>query len=227
MPVKKGNFVTINYVCKAKETGEVIDSTMEMEGHHEKGEERIPEPLLVVVGEGWVPKGLDEALEGSEVSRRIEVEVYPDKGYGERDKSKVRLFPLRRFTREGVNPVPGMRIQVDGKPATVRAVGAGRVQIDFNHPLAGKTLLYEVTVEKILRTRAEKVKASIHRRLPNLDLDKVGLKVSQSEVTVELPEEVFLTEGLQLAKKQIASEVQRYIPGIVGISFIERFKKSK
>lgn len=222
MPVSKGSFVLVNYVCKVKETGEIVDSTTG-EGHSHE-EEHIHEPLLVVVGEGWIPRGLDEALEGAEVGKKFEVEVPPDKGFGERDQSKVRLLPLRRFTREGVNPVPGMQVQVNGRPAIVRSVGAGRVQVDFNHPLAGKTLLYEVTVEKILRTRAEKVKALIHRRLPSIELEKIGLKVTPREVTIELPEESFFIEGLQLAKRQIASEIQKYISGIAGVSFIERFK---
>jgi peptidylprolyl isomerase len=222
---KKGDFILVNYVCRVKETGEIVESTMG-EGHpHE--EEHPHEPLLVVVGEGWVPKGLDEALEGVEVGQRLEVEVPPGKGFGERDLSKVRLLPLRRFTREGVNPTPGMQVEVNGRPAIVRSVGAGRVQVDFNHPLAGKTLLYEVTVEKALRTRAEKVKALIHRRLPSVDLEKLGLKITPKEVAVELPEESFFLEGLQLAKRQISSDIQKYIPGIVETSFIERFKAAE
>lgn len=226
MPVSKGSFILIDYICKVKETGEIVDSTTG-ESHSHEGEGHVHEPLLVVVGEGWVPKGLDEALEGAEVGKRFEVEVPPDKGFGERDQSKVRLLPLRRFTREGVNPVPGMQVQVNGRPAIVRSVGAGRVQVDFNHPLAGKTLIYEVTVEKALRTRAEKVKALIHRRLPSIDLEKMGLKVTAKEVVIELPEESFFIEGLQLAKRQIASEIQKYIPGIVEVSFIERFKRAE
>lgn len=224
MATKKGDFILVNYVCRVKETGEIVESTMG-EGHPH--EEHPHEPLLVVVGEGWVPKGLDEALEGVEVGQRLEVEVPPSKGFGERDLSKVRLLPLRRFTREGVNPTPGMQVEVNGRPAIVRSVGAGRVQVDFNHPLAGKTLLYEVTVEKALRTRAEKVKALIHRRLPSVDLEKLGLKITPKEVAVELPEESFFLEGLQLAKRQISSDIQKYIPGIVETSFIERFKAAE
>ena len=135
MPVKKGDFITVNYVCKAKETGDVVDSTVEMEEHHHLEDEEHPhEPLLVVVGEEWIPKGLDEALTGAEMGKKFEVEVSSDKGYGKRDQSKVRLIPLRRFRREKLNPAPGMQLQIDGKPATIRAVGAGRVQADFNHP---------------------------------------------------------------------------------------------
>ncbi len=227
MPVKKGDFITVNYVCKVKETGEVVDSTVEMEEHHHSEEEEHPhEPLLVVVGEGWIPKGLDEALTGVEIGKKFEVEVPSDKGYGERDQSKVRLIPLRRFRRDNLNPAPGMQLQIDGKPATIRAVGAGRVQADFNHPLAGKTLLYDVTVEKILRTSADKVKSLMHRRLPSVNLKRIGLKITPSEASIELPDETFLIEGLQMSKRQIASDVQKYFPKITEVSFIERFKRS-
>jgi peptidylprolyl isomerase len=228
LPIKKGDFVTVNYICKAKETEEIVDSTVEVEGYKpQEGEEQTYEPLLVVVGEGWIPKGLDDALDSAEAGKKFEVEVPPDKGYGERDKSKVRLLPLRRFRREKLNPIPGMQLQIDGRPATIRAVGAGRVQVDFNHPLAGKILVYEVTLTKLLSKKADKVKALMHRRLPTLNLEKVGLKVTPNEVSIELPEEVFLVEGLQLSKRQIASEIQKYIPNILEVSFIERVKKPK
>ena len=231
MPVKKGDFITLNYTCKMKETNEIVESTKEIKKQGlEKQEEKIYEPKLIVVGEeiipkGWVPKGLDESLEGTEPGKNYEVEVSAEKGYGERDQSKVRLYPLRRFTREGIRPAPGMQIQVDGRQATVRSVGAGRVQIDFNHPLAGKTLIYEATIEKLLKERVEKVKALIHRRVPNLKLDKLGLTVSQKSVAIEIPEDSFFIEGLQYAKRQIASEIQKYLQGTVEVSYIERFKK--
>ncbi len=231
MPVKKGDFITLNYTCKIKETNEIVESTKEIKKQGlEKQEEKIYEPKLVVVGEeiipkGWVPKGFDESLEGTETGKNFEIEVSSEKGYGERDQSKVRLYPLRRFTREGIRPAPGMQIQVDGRQATVRSVGAGRVQIDFNHPLAGKTLIYEATVEKLLKERAEKVKALIHRRLPNLKLDKLGLTVSQKSVAIEIPEDSFFIEDLQYAKRQIASEIQKYLPRTNEVSYVERFKK--
>ena len=69
MPVKKGDFITLNYTCKIKETNEIVESTKEIKKQSlEKQEEKIYEPKLVVVGEeiipkGWVPKGLDESLE--------------------------------------------------------------------------------------------------------------------------------------------------------------------
>jgi FKBP-type peptidyl-prolyl cis-trans isomerase 2 len=231
LPVKKGDFITLNYTCKIKETNEIVESTKEIKRQSlEKQEEKIYEPKLVVVGEeiipkGWVPKGLDESLEGTETGKNFKIEVSSEKGYGERDQSKVRLYPLRRFTREGIRPAPGMQIQVDGRQATVRSVGAGRVQIDFNHPLAGKTLIYEATVEKLLKERAEKVKALIHRRIPNLKLDKLGLTVSQKSVAIEIPEDSFFIEGLQYAKRQIASEIQKHLLGTIEVSYVERFKK--
>ena len=154
MPIKNGDFLLVNYALKVKETGETVGTTIETVAKEAKiyrGEERY-EPFFVVVGEGWVPKGLDEAFAGFDIGKATTIELPPEKAYGARDPKKVRLVPLRKFTAEGLTPVPGLQVNMDGKVAQVRAVGAGRVQVNYNHPFAGRTLVYDVTVEKIIET---------------------------------------------------------------------------
>ncbi|MEM3153736.1 MAG: peptidylprolyl isomerase, partial [Candidatus Bathyarchaeia archaeon] len=161
MALQKGDFILLDYMAKVKETGEVFDTTIEEIAKRERlyKEGEIYEPKLVVVGEGWVLKALDESLANMEIGKTETVEIPPEKAFGARDPEKVRRVPLRHLTAKGITPTLGMRLEYDGKMATVRAIGAGRVLLDFNPPLAGKTLVYEVTVKKKLETPEEKIAA--------------------------------------------------------------------
>ena len=227
MPLKNGDFILANYTLRVKETGETVGTTLETVAKEAKlyhGEERY-EPFFIVVGEGWVPKGLDEALTGLEIGKASTVELPPDKGYGVRDPKKVRLVPLRKFTAEGMAPVPGLQVNIDGKTAQVRSVGAGRVQVDYNHPFAGKTLIYNLTVEKIVELEDEKVRYLIHKRIPSVGPEKFNVKLEQGKLEIEIPEEAFFLEGLQVEKRTVTADVEKYLPKVETIAFLEVFKK--
>jgi peptidylprolyl isomerase len=227
--VKKGDFILIDYVGKIKETGETFDTTIEDTAKTERiyRKDASYEPVLVVVGEGWVLKGLDEGLTDLEVEKPATIEVPPEKGFGLRDPNKVKLVPIRRFREQGVTPYPGLRVELEGKLALVRTVGAGRVQVDFNPPLAGKTLIYQVTLKKILEEIEEKIRALIHRRIQTVDSQKFGLKITENDTTIEVPEDAFFIDGLQYAKRGIAVDVQKFFPEIENVIFVESFKKKE
>jgi peptidylprolyl isomerase len=226
MALQKGDFVLLDYVAKVKETGEVFDATTEETAKKERlyKEGEIYEPKLVVIGEGWVLKALDESLTTLEISKTTSVEVPPDKAFGQRDPEKVRRVPLKHLTAKGVNPTIGMRVEYNDKAATVRAVGAGRVLLDFNLPLAGKTLVYEMTVQKKLETISEKIAALIHRRILAVEETKFKFTMRAKAVNIEMPEEAFYIEGIQVAKRGIATDIQRFFPKITTVKFAEAFK---
>lgn len=227
MPLKNGDFILVDYTLKVKETGETVGTTLESVAKEAKlyhGEERY-EPFFVVVGEGWVPKGLDESLTTFETGNAKTVELPPEKAYGVRDPKKVRLVPLRKFTADGMTPVPGSQVNIDGKVAQVRAVGAGRVQVDYNHPFAGKTLIYDVTVKKVIETDEDKVKNLLHKRLPSVEQQKFNVKITEGKLEAEIPEEAFFLEGLQVAKRTLTADVEKFFPTIHTVTFLENFKK--
>ena len=232
MPVKDGDFLLINYTCRIKETNEVINTTYEEvakqnalnKGEHEHD---VFEPQFVIIGEGRIPKGLEEGLKGSDLGKKIEIEVPPEKGYGDRDPSKMRLIPLRRFRRDGITPVPGIQVTVDNKPAFIRSVGAGRVQVDFNHPLAGKTLSYEVMPEKIIETDEEKVRELIHKHMPSIGKENFRIDVQGKDLNIEIPNEAFFIEGLQFIKRALTTDIWKFLPDFEKVLFMESFKKAK
>ena len=139
MSLQKGEFILIDYTAKVKETGEVFDTTNENVSRtahlHKEGE--VYEPKLVVVGEGWMLKPIDEAFSSMEIGKLSTVEITPDKGFGQRDPEKIKRVSVKQLYEKGVErPSIGARIEYGGKMATIRSIGAGRALLDFNPPLA-------------------------------------------------------------------------------------------
>jgi peptidylprolyl isomerase len=118
-----------------------------------------------------------------------------------------------------------LQVNVDGKTAQVRAVGAGRVQVDYNHPFAGRTLVYDATVEKIIESDDEKVRNLLHKRLAPVDQTKFTVTIEDGKLQVEIPEEAFFLEGLQVAKQTITADISKFFPKFETVTFIENFKK--
>ena len=225
MAFQKGDFILINYTAKVKETNEVFDTTVEEVAKKERlqKEGEIYEPKLIVIGEGWVLKPLDESFANMEAGKPSTVEISPEKAFGARDPEKVKQVHLKKLAEKGINPILGARIEFGGKNAIIRSVGAGRALLDFNPPLAGKTLVYEVTVNKKLETADEKFAAIIHRRIPVVEENKFKCTLNDKTLTVEMPEDTFYLEGVQIAKRGVAMDLQKFFPENT-IQFVETFK---
>ena len=229
MAVKQGDFLLVNYTLKVKESGETVDTTFDSvakDARIHQHEGAVFGPKFVVLGEGWLPKGLEESLVGLDPGANKTVELSPEKGFGARDPGKMRLVPLRRF-KDQEYPSPGKEIVIDGRPAVVRAVGAGRVQVDFNHPLAGRTLIYDVSIDKVLDDDNEKILNIISLRIPEVPKDKFVLGKNNGQLTIDVPEEAFYLRGLQVAKKEVTTDLQKYFPDIDTIAFQEVFKRTE
>jgi peptidylprolyl isomerase len=226
MTLQKGDFILIDYTAKIKETNEVFDTTKDevakKEHLHKEGE--INEPKLVVVGEGWVLKALDDALLAAEVGKETTVEIPQDKAFGPRDPEKIRRVPIKQLYAKEINPVIGARIEFQGKMATVRSIGAGRVLLDFNPALAGRTLIYEFTVTKQMDAQEDKIGALIHRRIPVVEEEKFKVAVKAKNLTIDMPEDTFYVEGIQIAKRGIAMDIQKFLPDLAETKFVETFK---
>ena len=190
--VEKGDVIKLRYTGRIKETGEIFDTTEEevAKGAGIYKENGVYGPVPIAVGAGHVIKGLDEQLEGLEVGKKYEIIVPPEKGFGKRDPKLIKVFTLGQLRRAGIYPIPGMPIELetsDGRKlkGKILTVSGGRVRIDFNHPYAGKHLVYEVEVVEKIEDPIEKVKAMIELRLPRVDANKVVIEVGEKEVTVD------------------------------------------
>ncbi len=197
--VQKGDVIRLNYTGKVKETGEIFDTTHE-EIAKQAGiyrEDGVYGPVPIAVGAGHVLKGLDEKLEGLEVGEKYELEIPPEKGFGKRDPKLIKTFTLGQFRRQGLYPFPGMPVEIETESGRklkgrVMTVSGGRVRVDFNHPYAGKHLVYNVEIIEKIEDPIEKVKALIELRMPKADKEKVIIEVGEKDVTVDFSQ--LLTE---------------------------------
>lgn len=220
--LQKGDFIKIDYTLTVKETGELIDTTIEEEAkkYNKYDENRKYAPELVILGEGWIPKGLEDALLEMEPNMERVIELAPEKAFGPRDINKIRTISLRKFKdRRGL--ATGARVEVDGKVGVVKSIGAGRVVIDFNPPLSGKTLIYSIRVLEKITSDREKVVELIRKRLPVAKVEEAFVEVSENKVKVRVPEEVLLAEGLQYMKRALFNDVVNYLSGIEEVVFEE------
>jgi len=226
--IEKGSLILIDYTAKVKDSDEIFETTVEENA--KKSNLYDPsikyEPRLVSIGEGWVLKGLDEILSAANLSDNLNVEIPPDKAFGMRDTNKVRMIPQRKFGDKADEIKAGDVVDIDDRRGFVRFIGSGRVQVDFNHRLAGKTLSYNVNILKILKTDAEKASSLIRRRLL-VDKDKISIEFNKSELLITLPEESFLIDGLQVIKKAISGDLFKFITSLESIKFLEIYSKSK
>lgn len=225
MALDKGSLVLVNYTAKIKDTDEAFDTTIEEDAKkfniHDPT--RTYEPRLISVGDGWVLKGLDEALTNANVGENMNVEVPPDKGFGARDPEKVRMIPLRKLGEKAEEVKVGDAIEIDDKVGIIRFIGSGRVQIDYNHRLAGKTITYALQVLKRLEQDNERITALIKRRIP-IDESKLKITLNEGNLDIELPSENYMQEGLQVIKRAIVNDVFKYVTNVKKIKFIETYE---
>ncbi len=218
-------FLLVEYTVVVKDTGKVIDTTS-IEEAKKAGiysEDKVYKPVLVIPGEGVYVRGFEEALMDAKEGEEKEIEIPPSKAYGERDPNKVKIIPLREFRRRGIQVRPGEIVEINGVPAVIRNITGGRVVVDFNHPLAGKTLIYKYKVVKELTSNEDKIKHLVLRRLRVLEPNEIKINLNNGRVEIELPEKVLLNENIQYIKKVIASDIAKYIDNINEVVFIDRF----
>ena len=228
MTFSKGSLILVDYSAKVKDTDDIFESTIEEEAKkHSIHDANIKyQPKLVSVGESWVLKGLDEALANTKVGDKLSVEVTPDKGFGERDSGKVRMIPLRKLGDDADKVSVGDTIEVDNKRGIVRFIGSGRVQIDYNHKYAGKTIVYDVNVLKSLDSDDDKILGILKRHIPVED-SKLVFKKTGNSVDITIPEEMFRADGLQVMKHFIQMDIFKFVPNLEKLNYVETHENKK
>ena len=225
--VNNGDFIMVEMTGRA-ETGEIIETTDEElareEGVYEEG--RSYGPRLVIVGEGYVLRGLDQRLPGVPFDEETEIEIPAEEAFGERDPENVQMIPYRVLRSKGVNPVVGGELEIDGRRATVRSVGAGRVQVDYNHPLAGRSVVYTLKVTDNITDDKKKMEALIGRRFLGIDPGEFKVRKTKTKVRIGVPDQVFFGENIQIAKRGVALDILRYFEELDEVEFYETIERS-
>ncbi len=149
MQVAQDTVVSIHYTL-TDESGQEIESSR-LSG----------QPIEALIGHGGIIPGLEKALIGHAVGDQVEVDVAPGDAYGERDEDQVQRLPKKYF-RDGAKLKPGMITNLalkEGGQRTVSVikVGSSVVDVDLNHPLAGKKLHFTVEILSVREASAEEI----------------------------------------------------------------------
>ncbi len=229
--VEDGDFILIEYTARVKGTDVVVDTTSEeiAKKHRLYDKDQVYGPMLVILGRGWVIKGLEEALREMQPGEEKEIEIPPEKAFGEHDPSLVKRYSIREFRRRGHVPSIGDIVEINGSRGIVRAVTGGRVVVDFNHPLAGKTLVYRVKIVKKLEDFNEKLEALAARYFSApLGTVKTEYKEDERTVIVYIPSRLMTKKDIQYSKIAYASIVYELFKDKVDrVIFIEAIEFPK
>ena len=226
--VNKGDFIMMEMTGSSVETGEVFDTSDE-EVANENGifeEGRSYGPRLVIVGDGYVLRGLDEKLPGIAWEEDLEIEIDPENAFGERNADDVEMVPFRVLRSKGVNPYVGAELEIDGRPAIVRSIGGGRVQLDYNHPLAGRKIVYKIKVTENISDEKDKMRALLGRRFLGIETTEFEIKQTKKKLRIGIPDQIFFGENIQIAKRGVALDILRYFEEIEEIEYYETIKRS-
>jgi peptidylprolyl isomerase len=225
---QKGTLVLVDYTAKVKDSNEIFETTREADAKaNSTFDANVKyQPRLISVGEAWVLKGLDDALANTKVGDKLSIEVPPEKGFGTRDPAKIRMIPIRKLGEDAEKVTVGDTIELDERTGIVRFIGSGRVQVDFNHRFAGKTIVYDLNVIKSLDTDQDKVLGLLKRRFP-IEESKIKFEIKGTELDVTIPEEAMMMEGLQIVKRAIGNEIFKFVTKLEKVNFIDSYSKPK
>jgi len=192
--IKKKDFIEIEFTGRIKETGRVFDTTSEEIAKKENMYDKhiTYGPTVICVGQGQVVKGLDEQLEGKEFGQ-YEIEIEPEKAFGKKNPKLMRLISSSSFKKQNLTPYPGLQVNIDGFMGIVRTASGGRVIVDFNHPLSGRTLVYDIRIDKLVTDKKSQIDSLISGIIndPKVEIkDNTAIIKTKSEIKKELREEL-------------------------------------
>ncbi len=233
MAIKDGDFVRVNFTGKIKENDEVFDTTFDEIAQEAEifDENKTYKPIPIVVGGNHLLPAIEEEIVGLDAGDRKTVEVDSENGFGPRDPKAIQLIPMKEFKKQGMTPYPGMRISAEGGEGRILTVNGGRVKVDFNHPLAGKDLIYDVEVTEIIEDSEEKIKSMIelHYSNPNVDLEKTEISIEDGVVNIQLDEMAKFDQqsymDITFARFRIAKDIWENIEEVTKVNFVDAFEK--
>jgi FKBP-type peptidyl-prolyl cis-trans isomerase 2 len=161
MTLQKNDFIEIDFTGKIKDTGEIFDSNIkeDLAKSNLENSEKLVKPFVFALGQGMFLPGIEDYLIGkSDKPEKYTISLAPEKAFGLRDQKLIQIMPLKLFYEHKLNPIPGVMFNFDGRVAKVLSVSGGRVRVDFNHPIAGKEVVYDVKINKKIEDLNEKIK---------------------------------------------------------------------
>ena len=209
--IKKNDFVEIEYTGKLKEEDIVFDTTNEKIAKENNLHGHDYGPVIICVGEQQLLKGLDKNLEGKDIGKEYDIEIKPEDAFGKKNAKLIQLIPTNKFKQQNIQPMPGMQMNIDGMLGTIKTVSGGRTLVDFNHPLAGKELLYKINTNRRITDDKEKLAGYLKLSL--------GTKELEAEITGSNAKIILKKEIPKEAQETLNKKITELIPSIKKTEF--------
>lgn len=193
------DFVEVEYTGKFAD-GFVFDTT-DRETAQKNGlfsPQMKYKPAVVCIGENQLIAGLDQALLNKEVSQSYTISLEPEEAFGKKDFKKIKLLPLEEFRKRNINPQPGLQIDLDGERGIIIKATGGRILINFNHPFAGKKVIYEIKINKKVTDKKAQLESFLEL---SLNLPDLKIEIIEDKAAITLPLELPKPLQEELAKK--------------------------
>jgi FKBP-type peptidyl-prolyl cis-trans isomerase SlyD len=223
MKVKKKDFVKAEYTGKIKSNNQIFDLTDEKLAKKEEifNPKAKYGPVTICIGEGNLLKGLDNELEGKEIGKKYTIELNSESAFGPKNPKLIKVFSAKQFKKHNLNPVPGLKINMDGAIGLIRSVNSGRIIVDFNHPLSGKDIIYDIEMIEKITDKEEQVKCAVSFNLFMSENDyelKIDQKVLEIISDKEIPD---------VLKTHFENKIKELFSDIEAVKFSSAKKEDK
>ncbi|WP_456328975.1 FKBP-type peptidyl-prolyl cis-trans isomerase [Archaeoglobus sp.] len=219
--ISDGDFIRLSYTAKL-EDGTIVDTTDEevAKEHGIYNENARYGDIYAVIGKGHILPGLEEDIKGKEVGYKGTVEIPPEKAFGEYNPELKDTFSINRFKER---PEIGQRVRIGDRIGTVERIVGRRVIVDFNHPLAGKKIVFEYEIKEKLEKPEDKIKALF---VIHTGIDVKDVKIEGEKAIVEVSSDVYLNQLFLIGRYRAVKEIFE-ATDIKEIEIVERFEREQ
>ena len=201
----EGTIVHVDYELYDGEEGKLIETTREevAKEHEIHQEGRKYSPMVCVVGTGQLIPGFDAALSDAKPNKEIEVLIPPAEGYGEKDAELMETISFQKLASSVQDPRSlyiGAPVNIGGRQGIVTYVAAGRARIDYNHPMAGKTLKYSFKIVEVVDGEVERVQALLESTTGHSDFE---VEISGKDITITLPQTMLFDTNAAMTNSEL------------------------
>ncbi len=212
-----GTFVEIEYTGKIKESGEIFDLTDEKLAKEKKiwSPNVKYGPITIIIGNRQILPGVENKIKEMKPGEKKAFVLSPKEAFGERSLSLIKTFPVSEFHKQNMNPQAGQFLRLgNGLEGRVLSVSGGRVRVDFNHPLSGKSLDYELKLDRIIDKAEEQILAII-AYYSKAEVKAIKIDPEKGIATIEIDANIS-----PAAKKKISEDIVKFVSGIKEASFV-------
>jgi len=235
--VENGDFILLKITGRTQQ-GDIFRVSSEADArkagiyNEEKAQQGYYTPEFVVVGKpGFINEGLTEAVKEMKYFEKKSIRVPPTKAFGKREPGKIERISIGKFTKlnEGKNPEIGKEYRnKKGQSGVITNIVQGRVIIDYNHPLAGHSIDYNLEIIDKIEEFDEKIKYFMTSKgIPKNNVSEFKINYIKEDKTIEITiPKMFLFQNLTYVKFGLAMDLQTNMADeIEDVKFIEIYEK--